>query len=769
MAPNVNKPTDVKKKDADIHRKLQIYGIIRAFSLGKVPSNDQIDVALNSFLESKALAKHDALSADGQLLVEDTREVVKQAKKLLLSKNEGNLIQDFIWQTWQFDRKTVRGPNAPVDKDTAKRDGDDALEGLRTLGTLLITNGQFRKLLQDSTVLVRDMIGDAATNAANRIRPNEDQLAHMDEPAADNVWHDKPDLSKDKLKKQAKGLYKGDAKKKEARDAVEGGADADVHDAPVTTTAAAAAATDAEGKEKSKKRDDEYRRKAKEYFDKKMPADRKDQIVFRLKKMVLECQQHPDYSNAIQTLLRIAEQYGEHGRSLTEGSAGTAKQARSGLAAAEANLRTLVERFANGTSTSALWSSIGQIYKDADKDDELRGWFRSMDKYIRRCLLEQGYILDEASNREWDELYKHGRYLLREKYRAHTDRVVDEAKFVADQFDRDVDNKAFAASVQTLFTHLGHDDGGKPAFKPHLVKDLTDVVLPGLLAHINYLPIPRIEYSDAQFDAVIENLVLESDNFMPNVLEIASEHYFRMGRKKIANKSRNTMDVKSGFPSLTDTGVADVLLPGNGFSFRMKVSTASKSDRQHFFKVDKVDVDFKGLNIKLKSSNHKLLFAIVKPLMLKVLRAPIQKAVEKAIKEQCNKLDGVLQQIKLEAERAAKEDESGGDKKKKVKETADDKKVNVAMTMDESILPDVKLPGGVSAKATEYKELARKGERWESPVFSIGNAKRSDDIPPAPRIQNKSQARAEALANGKTAPANNASAGVNGGQTVRGH
>lgn len=64
----------------------------------------------------------------------------------MLSKNEGNLLQDFIWQTTQWDPKSVNSPNAPVSKDTAKRDGDEALEGLRTLGTLIITNGQFRKL-----------------------------------------------------------------------------------------------------------------------------------------------------------------------------------------------------------------------------------------------------------------------------------------------------------------------------------------------------------------------------------------------------------------------------------------------------------------------------------------------------------------------------------------------------------------------------------------------------------------------------------------------
>lgn len=42
MSANVNKPTDVKQKEADINRKLQLYGIFNAFRLGKVPSVSKI-------------------------------------------------------------------------------------------------------------------------------------------------------------------------------------------------------------------------------------------------------------------------------------------------------------------------------------------------------------------------------------------------------------------------------------------------------------------------------------------------------------------------------------------------------------------------------------------------------------------------------------------------------------------------------------------------------------------------------------------------------
>jgi len=86
------------------------------------------------------------LSAEGQALVAGFADVVSQAKHLLLTKNEGNLLQDFIWQSQKIDGGNAALPGAPIGKETAQQHGNEALEGLRTLGTLIISNGQFRKL-----------------------------------------------------------------------------------------------------------------------------------------------------------------------------------------------------------------------------------------------------------------------------------------------------------------------------------------------------------------------------------------------------------------------------------------------------------------------------------------------------------------------------------------------------------------------------------------------------------------------------------------------
>jgi hypothetical protein len=181
-----------------------------------------------------------------------------------------------------------------------------------------------------------------------------------------------------------------------------------------------------------------------------------------------------------------------------------------------------MERFANNTSSEDLVSSINAIYADADRDPELKGWFKEMNTFIRKCLKEQGYIMQDSSTEHWNKLYDRGNFLLRDRYRPHTDRIVDEFKFMGQQFDEDPMNRRFAEACQKLFNDLGNDENGKPAFKPHLLKDLSEVIIPAAFENIRYMPIPRLEYRDPEMEFVIENLVIESDNLMPNVFEVAN-------------------------------------------------------------------------------------------------------------------------------------------------------------------------------------------------------------------------------------------------------
>ncbi|KAF9883162.1 hypothetical protein FE257_004047 [Aspergillus nanangensis] len=797
MSPRglVNRPTDVKVRDQDINNKLQLYGIYQAFKNGKLPSNKQCDTALNSALDSKTLSSpSQELSEEGRALVEDLRDVIENAKKLLLSKNDGQLLQEFIWEAETISSVEMGKLDTTMTKSTAQQDGKRGLEGLKTLGTLLITNGEFRKILNDAWIIARDIAGDASQKAANNVRPSEDELAQVDQAAEENTWHEKPDFSKHK-EKLSKFKKSKQTAKKDASDvvdtAVQGATDGQAESVSDLDGYAAARAGTQEAADRAserlpedaKSRARELTDRTKGYMSKKMPKERREQMIWRMKKMVLEIQGRADYQEAIRTLLDLVEKYGGSTRNTSQQGLGAFNDYRQNdkIRTMETNLRVLTERFANSTSLDSLFDSLENIYRDADKDPELKGWFKNLNTFIRKTLQEQGYVMEDSWNREWNQLSDHGRYLLRERYRNDTDRILDEVKFLGNQFAEDPQNKAFGESMERLFNDLGRDSSGNVAFKKHLLRDIRDVILPATFENVRYVPIPRIEVSDPMADVVIENLVIESDNLMPNVVEFGSDNYFRWGRKKIKSKRDNKIMIavsgiqadlrdvsyyinkKKGFPSLKDTGVMDIFLGGEGFSFKIAASTAQKSDRQKFVKLDKVSVKIEDLDIRLKKSSHKALFTMFKPLLFRTVRPVLEKVLEQQIRDSFEKFDSFAYDIHSEVQRAKEasiEDPAEArniysryfdtfrqrmaENKKKAQEVAArDTKINTATTLYDSIFPEIRLPGGISSKATEYRELAQKGERWESPVFTLGTADESTDIPSAAAITRKSATDAQ--------------------------
>lgn len=170
--------------------------------------------------------------------------------------------------------------------------------------------------VKDATVLFRDMAGDAATNAAQRVRPDQEDLAQIDHPAQDNVWHDTPDLSKDGMKGKFQDYYKGNPKEDVKAAAAEGTSGAhpsgssDPRDlaslaaqdryqtggpsSGIDAVGGAVAAKDAlkrnvnenvddETQDKARRKRDEYRQRTKDYFSRKMPQERREQTIWRLK------------------------------------------------------------------------------------------------------------------------------------------------------------------------------------------------------------------------------------------------------------------------------------------------------------------------------------------------------------------------------------------------------------------------------------------------------------------------------------------------------
>lgn len=72
---SVTAPTDRVEQKKDIDRKLRLYGVIQAFSNGRMPDNAQIDEAL-LYVHDHSPMDTNLLSAEGRKLVQDARNII---------------------------------------------------------------------------------------------------------------------------------------------------------------------------------------------------------------------------------------------------------------------------------------------------------------------------------------------------------------------------------------------------------------------------------------------------------------------------------------------------------------------------------------------------------------------------------------------------------------------------------------------------------------------------------------------------------------------
>jgi len=76
---------------------------------------------------------------------------------------------------------------------------------MRVLVTLFITNSEFRKLINDLGFVGRDVFATAASKAADKARPSQQQLDQVDQEAPSKQWigpdgqrlgtHDTPEVA----------------------------------------------------------------------------------------------------------------------------------------------------------------------------------------------------------------------------------------------------------------------------------------------------------------------------------------------------------------------------------------------------------------------------------------------------------------------------------------------------------------------------------------------------------------------------------------------
>jgi hypothetical protein len=638
LLPQYRDDTTLQRK---LHQKLHTYQMIRALSKGFMPSNEQVIVNLRTLLAADVLnPDNPSLSNSGRLLIGQSRQWLNQFIKLLQYKNSEDQIQDFIWYLSQarvsvdVEDITQHATKAKKKADTAAGEhghkshlphGDIlmkliyflAYRSLQTIGSLLLTNSDFRLFLSDLSIVGREVFKDTAfalsgvaEEAGRKLEPSEDEQLKLKQPGADEG----PRSSGDDL----------------------GRASTEVADVVVNGTAKVA---------------DEAQSSVAE----KLQGDEKDTLLYRLKQAVLKLRQRQDYSDSVSTISLLIKRYAHvYSRAVKDAIATAGQDVHENPATDRAlkNFYTLIRSFGDRSQWDELESRFKQLMSHRDSDPEFEDLMNDVGNSVEKLLTDPAFF-DHADEKLQELKQKSKEVGSDSSLRQDADAFLEQCQRTLSAVLQDQD----VASLIRTGTHILTVLSPRGAYtNGELIQDTIDVFVPLAIQAIQYLPIPRIEISTPDIDLLLENLIIEPGrtvnhtSFLPYKfrVELYNDFEIRKARFRTTSNVTSLMTIKidglslradeigfwmrahKGLLRLADEGIASFQLDERGIDIHLDIEIC-KERLEKILTLKSVRVHIHNLNYQPRKSKFSFFGWLFKPLLRPVIRKVMEKQLAQAI------------------------------------------------------------------------------------------------------------------------------------------
>lgn len=606
----------------ELHAKLHTYQMFRALSKGYMPSTEQTIINLRTLLASDLLNQSNPdLSDSSRKVVKYTRLWLQQFMDLLENKNGKDQIQDLIW-FMSKSRVLVDTEDLAqrIPKARAKADSKAAYESIKTVGSLLLTNSDFRVFLNDLNVVGREVFRDSAFTLSNvaeqagkKVEPSEEEKRKVKQPGAD----------------KENGTPSGQALGENV---------GDVGGVVVNGTA-------------------EVAKTAVKSAEEKLEGDEGKTMLNRLKQAVIKLRERNDYSDSVSTIGLLIKRYAKvYSRAAQEVSDIVAEDTHQNVEMDRAmhNAWVLITSFGDKNEWDRLESLFHQVMSHQENNPGFEDMMADVGNSLQKLLTDPSFF-DHAQEKFQE---------LREKsQKANTDNSAIshdlqaffkqiEVVLASVLEDKDIHN--LLQTSARLATVLSPPN---MAANPELLQDSINIFVPLLIAAIQYIPIPRLEVSTPEIDLLLENLVIEPGktinhtSFLPYRLKVETYNDFELRKARHGNTATSTtslMTVKldglsaradeigfwlrahSGIFRLADEGIASFALDDRGLDIHVDVEIC-KEKLEQILTLKAVRVHIHKLDYALRKTKFSWLGFLLKPLLRPILRKTMERQLATAL------------------------------------------------------------------------------------------------------------------------------------------
>jgi len=547
------------------------------------------------------------------------RQFLVQFMDFLQNKNGKDQIQDIIWFLTKSRISVDVGDLAErASRSKAKADTAAAYESLRTVGSLLLTNSDFRVFLNDLGVVGREVFKDSAFTLSN---------------VAEEV---------------GKKIEPSDAEKKAVANVDSAGGAAAPSKEELKQNVAEVGQVVANGTS-------EVVKTTAESANDKLSGDEGRALLNRLKSTVLNLRERKDYSDSVSVLSllikRYAVIYSRAAEELTEVAQEDTQQ-NEAFDRAMHNVWIFVTSFGD----KGAWEECERLWKQLlghkDSDPEFEDTMKDAGNSLEKLLTDPEFL--EKAPEKFDELRaKSQKSGSTSNLGKDVQALINQIEVTWKSVTEDGDIQKLLTTGARIFDILSPLDRKT---NPELIQDSISVFLPLLIAAIQHIPIPRLEISTPEVDLLLENLIIEPGqtvnhtSFLPYKLKVEAYNDFEIRKAKFRTTTNmtNLVTIKvdgisakaeelgfwlrahKGLLRLADEGIASFALDERGVDVHVDVEICRERLEQILTLKD-VRVHIHKLNYQFRKSKFSILGWLFKPLLRPIIRKVMERQIAYAL------------------------------------------------------------------------------------------------------------------------------------------
>lgn len=485
------------------------------------------------------------------------------------------------------------------------------------MGSLLLTNSDFRIFLSDLNTVGREVFRDTAftlsnvsKKAAKKIEPSQAEQKALKEPGADEG----PAPTAEELNGEVAEVAKvvGDGVLKVAKRA-------DVS------------------------------------LAEKLQGDEGESLMFRLKKTVTNLRQKRDYNESVSVLALLLKRYALAYSRTVEDAMGTLQadiEPNAEMERAVKNFWTFMTSFGEEAEWKKLEDSFHKVLEHSRKDPEFEDLLTDVGNSLQKLLTDPDFF--DHVDEKFQELRKKAKGVGTESsLRWDVDQFFEQAQKTFLTVVEDEDINKLLKTTSRVWNILSPRNAYANS---ELIQDAINVFVPLGIAAIQYIPIPRLEVSTPEIDLLLENLIVEPGktinhtSFLPFRFKVETYNDFelRKARFRVASKVTSKFTVKidglsfradeigfllrthSGLLRFADEGITSFQLDERGIDIHLDVEIA-KEKQEQILTLRDVRVHIHKLSYNLRKSKFSLFGWLLKPFIRPIVRKVMERQMAKGI------------------------------------------------------------------------------------------------------------------------------------------